>query len=51
MKTLCTVVLIVGISCGPAFAQQGPRIYPGADFPGNDLVDMQSASPDECAAR
>lgn len=39
-----------------AFAAYGqtpeqPRMYPGTDFPGNDLGDLPAASPEDCAAR
>lgn len=51
---LCAMGALVAIAlfCSPLFAQQpGPKMYPGTDFPGNDLVSMPSASPEECASR
>jgi hypothetical protein len=52
MNQLCAAALAVVLAWSPAFAQQPEtRMYPGTDFPGNDLVDVPSGSPEECASR
>ena len=52
MIKLLAITLVISIFCPTALAQQpGAKMYPGTDFPGNDLGDVRSSSPDECAAR
>jgi hypothetical protein len=48
------VVFAIAFACWacPAFAQHpGARMFPDSNFPGNDLYDVRSGSPEECADR
>jgi len=52
MNQLYAAALAFVLAWSPALAQQPePRMYAGTDFPGNDLVDVPSGSPEECASR
>jgi hypothetical protein len=45
-------MVVLAAVFGAAHAQPGePKMFPGTDFPGNDLYDVQAGSPDECAGR
>jgi hypothetical protein len=52
MLNRVAVTVALAVVCSLASAQApATRMYPGTDFPGNDLVNMPAASPEECAAR
>lgn len=51
MHVVRNLVLALAACAAPVLAQDAPRMYPGTDFPGNDLYAMPAASPEDCAAR
>lgn len=52
MRTFATALAVALLAfAAHAQAPEQPRMYPGTDFPGNDLYDAPAASPEDCAAR
>lgn len=46
------VAALLFLVCGLASAQMpGVKMYPGTDFPGNDIGQQDSSAPEDCAAR
>lgn len=57
-RSVAALVLSLGLSLGLSLAFTGahaqeaaPKMYPGTEFPGNDLYDVKAGSPEECAGR
>jgi hypothetical protein len=52
MKFASVAALVLSLVFVGAHAQQAePKMYPGTEFPGNDLYDVKAGSPEECAGR